>query len=103
MLLFSKEFKITIPLPFFDPYMHAKRGIKDFRTTPYIIACACSSLTSSTEANFTSNDTGVRYDNWIAVYHGVCVVAASPQASSTIMFIGSCSSLDILLLFRRYS
>ena len=86
MLLFSKELKITIPLPFFDPYMHAKRGIKDFRTTPYIITCACSSLTSSTEANCNSNDTGIRYDNWIAVYHGVCVVAASPQASSTIMF-----------------
>ena len=62
-----------------------------------------SSLMSSTDANCTSNETGIRYDNWIAVYHGVCVVAASPQASSTIMFIGSCSSLDILLLFRRYS
>ena len=45
-----------------------------------------SSLTSSTEANCNSNDKGIRYDNWIAVYHGVCVVAASPQASSTIMF-----------------
>ena len=53
---------MTIPLLFFDPYMHAKRGIKDFRTTPYIITCACSSLTSSTEANCNSNDTGIRYD-----------------------------------------
>ena len=86
VLLFSKELKITIPFPVFDPYMHAKRGIKDFRTTPYIITCACGRSTSSTEANFTSNDTGIRYDNWIAVYHSVCVVAASPQASSIIMF-----------------
>jgi len=69
--------------------MHAERGIKDFRTTPYIIACAVvvkrllqkrTLLLMIIKIILIPNDpVKLRYDNWIAV--SVLLLQALRQAA----------------------